>query len=222
MQNCPKQGVAMKNIPHRKLEGKGIYAITDNAYYHNLEQLEHQVTAALQGGISILQYRNKTALLEQKEEEVSVLKKLCRYYNVPLIINDDVSLAQQFQLGVHLGRQDGDIEQARAKLGKNVIIGATCHQSIETAQELEHLVDYVAFGACFPSRTKPNTTLLNHKVLKDAKNALACKIIAIGGIDLHNARSIIDYGVDYIACIAAIWSAKDIEKQCQKLTALFL
>jgi thiamine-phosphate pyrophosphorylase len=108
---------------------QGVYVITDSVLLQG--RLVASVEAAVQGGAQIVQYRDKSNNPQQRFTEAQQLKQLCQHYNVPLIINDDLALAAQLGVGVHLGQQDGSIAFARQTLGKEAIIGATCHNSLD-------------------------------------------------------------------------------------------
>jgi thiamine-phosphate pyrophosphorylase len=150
---------------------------------------------------------------------------------VPLIINDDVELALRIDAdGVHLGASDGNLRDARKKLGDEKIIGASCYNRLEIAQfAAQNGVDYVAFGACFVSATKPNAPKADLKLFTQAKQVLDLPIVAIGGITLENATSVIQAGADAIAVIGALWNvpndstdnAQAIQKTTQQFTQLF-
>lgn len=204
---------------------QGVYAITDTRYYTNTQELLYQVEAALKGGIAILQYRNKTAPLHQKEQELQALKELCQAYQRPLLVNDSIDLAQKLSLGVHLGQKDGSAQKAREQLGKEAIIGVTCHDSWELVEKNAPLVDYVALGACFPSHTKPEAIVANHtslaKIIMACQAQFSCKLVGIGGIHANNAQQIALLGFDYLACISAIWSAPSIEDSVRQLIKSF-
>ncbi|BCM26256.1 thiamine phosphate synthase [Methyloradius palustris] len=208
---------------------KGLYAVTaDEA---NTEHLLSNAKAALSAGINVLQYRNKTASKQLAAEQAEALLLLCREYNVPLIINDDVELALKIDAdGVHLGASDGNLRDARKKLGEDKIIGASCYNRLEIAQfAAQNGVDYVAFGACFVSGTKPNAPKADLKLFTQAKQVLDLPIVAIGGITLENAPSVIQAGADAIAVIGALWNVSDgsagdaqaIQKTTQQFTQLF-
>lgn len=199
---------------------KGLYAITDE---HLLaDRLIPAVTAALEGGIVLLQYRRKTGEAALRRHEAECLLALCQRYQVPLLINDDVELAQQIGAdGVHLGRSDATLQAARRVLGSTAIIGATCHNSLAFAQEATTLgANYLAFGAMFSSQTKPNTPLASPLLFAEAKH-FKRPLVAIGGISTDNGASVIQAGADYLAVIQSLWSAPDIRLRAQQFAALF-
>ena len=197
--------------------GKGIYAITDGPR----DDLFAAVEAALAGGARILQYRDKTTDTERRRSEADEISRICARYEVPFIVNDDVALARETGGGVHLGREDVSIATARAELGPDAIIGVSCYGSIERARQLHgEGADYLAFGAMYPSSTKPNAPVTPHDVLTQAK-ALGLPVVAIGGITVDNARVLIDAGADYLAVVSAIFAAPDIQTATRRFSDLF-
>ena len=198
---------------------KGLYAITES----NSKNLIENVTLALKGGIKILQYRNKQASSQQKQQEAQALAALCKKFNTPFIINDDIQLAQKVRAdGVHLGRDDGSILEARAQLGDKAMIGVTCYQDIEIARQAEKLgANYVAFGSFFASPTKPQAPRAGIKLLQQAKQEISLPICCIGGITLDNASTLIDNGADMIAVISSLFASDNITVTAQQFTRKF-
>lgn len=181
-----------------------------------------QAKAALQGGVSVLQYRNKTASYELKREQASELMWLCEAHNVPFIINDHVLLCIELDAdGVHLGGADGDIAAARRLLGARKIIGISCYNRLDLAEQAKTQgADYVAFGACFDSGTKPAAVRAPLELFAEAK-PLGLPMVAIGGITAENAPLAIQAGADSIAVIGALWTAPDIRQAAQTFSKLF-
>lgn len=167
---------------------------------------------AILGGINILQYRNKTAPLEQQEQEANTLARLCDKHDVIFIINDNVELAIKVNAdGVHLGQKDTQLQQARKLLGKNKIIGVTCNNQIEFAQTAQKQgADYVAFGRFFNSLTKPTAPHAELSLLNEARKKITLPIVAIGGITHESAPLLINQGADMLAVIQGIFGQKDI------------
>lgn len=199
----------------------GLYAITPDEA--NTDLLLIKVSAVLQGGAKILQYRNKTANHKLKIQQVRELLPLCRQYNVPIIINDSIKLCLALDAdGVHLGADDGNLSEVRSILGNDKILGASCYNRFDLALQAQQAgVDYVAFGACFASTTKPNAPLLNLDLLTRAKTELKLPVVAIGGITLANAQQVLTAGACSIAVINAIFSDKDITSTSQQFSNLF-
>jgi len=207
----------MTTLIRSKLSGKGIYAITNGPR----DDLFAAVEAALAGGARLLQYRDKSADAERRRSEADEISRICARYDVPFIVNDDVALARDTGGGVHLGRDDVSIAEARAALGPDAIIGVSCYGSIERARQLRtEGADYLAFGAMYPSPTKPHAPVAPHDVLTQAK-ALGLPIVAIGGITVDNARVLIDAGADYLAVVSAIFAAPDIQTATRRFADLF-
>lgn len=198
-----------------------LYAITDDTLMPGA-LLTSKSEAALKGGCQWLQYRNKSANQEQRLTDAKKLRQLCEYYNAKLIINDDVALAQQIGAhGVHLGQGDGSVRQARALLGKNSIIGVTCHDQLPLAEQaIADGASYVAFGRFFPSQTKPNAKAAPLTLLTQAQ-ALNIPITAIGGITLNNAASVMDAGASAIAVCHSLFACDDVEARAKDFCRLF-
>ncbi|KAA0444674.1 MAG: thiamine phosphate synthase [Candidatus Thioglobus sp.] len=181
----------------------GIYAITpDRALC--LDAIEKVVSSR---GINILQYRRKTANAKTKFAEAGKLQQLCAKHHTLFIVNDDVNLAQKIQAdGVHLGKNDGSIGQARTQLGAHAIIGVSCYNDINLAQKAQQQgADYVAFGALFASRTKVNVPRCNLDIITQARKMLDIPIVGIGGIDFDNQQSAFDAGCNSVAMINTLW-----------------
>ncbi|QNK02913.1 thiamine phosphate synthase [Dyella telluris] len=201
-----------------KLSGQGLYVITDGPRPDLLEV----VAQALAGGARVLQYRDKTADHPRRFDEARALRALCAVRQVPLIINDDVALARAADAaGVHLGEDDGDVAAARAALGGDAIIGVSCYDSMERARELAAAgADYIAFGAFFPSPTKPHARRASFDLLRQSA-ALGVPRVAIGGITPDNGGSLIDAGADYLAVISAVFGDPDVRGAAERFAQLF-
>jgi thiamine-phosphate pyrophosphorylase len=202
---------------------QGVYVITDSALLQG--RLVASVEAALQGGAQIVQYRDKSSDSAKRLHQAQQLKQLCQHYNIPLIINDDLELAAQLDVGVHLGQQDGSITLARQRLGAKAIIGATCHNSLEFAQQAaQQGASYLAFGAFYPSSTKPLAQLAQLDTLTQAKHLFNLPVVAIGGITLDNAMPLINAGANYVAVISDIFArpVEEIRQRTQSFNQLFM
>lgn len=178
---------------------------------------------ALAGGAQIVQYRSKTADEELRLEQARSLARLCREAGVPLIINDHVELAIEVgAAGVHLGREDARIFQARLKLGHEKIIGISCYNEFESAVEAERNgADYVAFGAFFVSATKPAAVTASVDLLQQGTREIGIPIVAIGGVNSDNAAELISAGADAVAVSNALFGAHDIRSEAGKFSGLF-
>ena len=194
----------------------GIYAITDEILTPSHTILA-QVEAALEGGISLLQYRNKTSRDEEIETICVHLHHLCRLYNVPFIIDDRPYLAEKIGVeGLHIGKDDIALRDARSIFTKG-FIGVSCYGSIKKALEAQNEgADYVAFGSFFPSPTKPNSGIVSMSVLQKAKEALSIPVCAIGGINIVNIHEIAASNPDMISVVSAVWEG-NIERNVKQL-----
>ena len=200
---------------------RGLYAITDDALLAH--RLLPAVQAALSGGCRWVQYRSKCTDAQQRRREAAQLVELCRTHNASLLINDDVALAKTVGAdGVHLGQDDMSLTEARRILGKQAIIGITCHNSLTLAQAAQQNgANYVAFGRFFASGTKQSASPADLSVLRAAKAQLAIPVVAIGGITLDNAPSVLQEGADMLAVVGDLFSAQNITARAQAYTALF-
>jgi len=199
----------------------GIYAITPETA--DTEKLLGRVEAALQGGVAAVQYRDKSDDVARRHEQASELVALCRRFKVPLIVNDDLRLADLCDAdGVHLGREDGSLREARIILGKNKFIGASCYQSLDLALAAQAAgADYVAFGSFFPSPTKPAAGRADTALLRAAAPVIQVPLVAIGGITLAKAPPLLDAGADSLAVLSALFDAPDIRASAHDLNQLF-
>ncbi|MEY3882911.1 MAG: hypothetical protein RLZZ379_189 [Pseudomonadota bacterium] len=200
---------------------KGLYAVTPDE--PDTDVLLAKVEAALLGGINILQYRNKQANHKLLTQQAQAILPLCRQYNVPLIINDSVKLCLTLDAdGVHIGAEDGNLSEVRTRLGPNKILGASCYNRFDLALTAQQAgADYVAFGACFASTTKPNAPIASLDLFKLAQAQLHIPTVAIGGIMLTNVLQAIDAGASAIAVINAIFNSSDVKLSTQQFAQLF-
>lgn len=200
---------------------KGLYAITPDT--GDTAQLLLKTRAALAGGARAVQYRSKSADIALKHEQASELLELCRAFDVPLIVNDDVRLAALTDAdGVHVGEDDARLIEARINLGPDKIIGVSCYQDLARALQFEaEGADYVAFGSFYPSPTKPEARPCPLSLLIEAKARLRVQVVAIGGITPDNARPLIDAGADAVAVISALFDAPDVALAAGRFAALF-
>lgn len=200
----------------------GLYLITDRQLTDKAG-LVPAVAQAIQGGARIIQYRNKHANRERKLWEIADLITLCRPLGIPLIVNDEADLAMESGAdGVHLGNDDGSIKEARKLLGNEAIIGVSCYNSLDRARMAAGQgADYIAFGRFFPSQTKPDAVHATNGLLTQAKTELQIPIVAIGGVDSSNGKSLVDAGADMLAVIHAVLGATNIQQAAEDITRLF-
>lgn len=196
----------------------GLYAITVDGS----DNLINEVEQALLGGASVVQYRDKSSDAIKRMSQATALRALCQKFSACFIVNDDVELAIEVDAdGLHIGADDGDIRQIRNRM-KGKILGVSCYNRLELAQELvKSGADYVAFGRFFLSNTKPNAVPANIELLRKAKQILQVPVVAIGGITLHNAKTLIDEGADAIAVIDGLFKQGNIKQTAQEFTNLF-
>lgn len=199
----------------------GLYAITPDLA--DSAVLFGKVEAALAGGARAVQYRNKTADAALRLEQARGLARLCRAYHVPLIVNDHVDLALAVEAeGLHIGGEDGSVAEARRLLGPDRILGVSCYRRIENALEAARLgATYVAFGGFFPSQVKGGSGGAPLSILGEAKRRTALPVVAIGGITVENAPSLIAAGADSVSVITALFSAPDVGAAARQFSALF-
>ena len=199
----------------------GVYALTPET--DDTERLLAQVEAALAGGVAAVQYRDKSDDVARRHEQASELAALCRRWGAPLIVNDDLRLADLCDAdGVHLGRDDASVREARIILGQQKLVGASCYQSLDLALAAQAAgADYVAFGSFFASPTKPAAPRAGLELLRAAAPAIRVPIVAIGGITLANAPSLLDAGADSLAVLSALFDAPDIRATAHALNQLF-
>ena len=205
---------------------QGLYAITDNTLTPAPCLIEHTEQALL-GGARILQYRDKTANKQKRRDEALALKALCAQYQCTFIINDDVELCMEVNAdGVHLGVNDTNIHTARQQLGNNVIIGATCHGSLDLAHKaVADGADYVAFGRFYSSTTKPNAKAADLPSIRSGLNKLDVPTVAIGGITLNKAEELLEAGFSMLAVIEGIFKpasiTSNITSRCKAYNDVF-
>lgn len=201
---------------------RGLYLITnDDPIQLLLEKLD---AALATRQIAILQYRRKKVEKVDQPAEVEQIKLLCEKYQVPFVINDDLKLAAQFGLGVHLGQSDGEITDAKSQLPEGVIIGRTCLNSLELAQKaIADGATYIAFGAIYATSTKPEAGNVGIEVIKQAAARYDLPICAIGGLTVENSKPVIEAGADLCAVISDILgrSTAEIPARVQAWAQLF-
>lgn len=194
-----------------------LYAVTDRAWLHG-ETLYSQVEKALKGGATFMQLREKNLAEEQFLQEAEELKKLCKKYNVPFVINDNVDIAAKIDAdGVHVGQSDMEAGDVRAKLGPDKIIGVSA-QTVEQAVLAEKRgADYLGVGAVFTTGTKLDADDVSYETLKAICQAVSIPVVAIGGITRDNLMELKGSGIDGIAVVSAIFAQEDIEEATREL-----
>jgi thiamine-phosphate pyrophosphorylase len=199
----------------------GLYGVTPDEA--STDVLVSKVSQALEGGLRIVQYRNKVATQKLRREQAMVLKRACDEHAALLIINDHADLARHVDAaGVHIGADDGDLAAARNLVGSDRLVGVSCYRRIELAvAAAAQGADYVAFGSFYPSSVKPSATRAPLDLLREAKRAVSVPVVAIGGITIDNAPALIDAGADAVAVITALFGAGDVTAAARGFSTLF-
>lgn len=189
-----------------------LYAVTDRAWVGKQTLLE-QIEDALKGGATIVQLREKKMDEDSFVEEAIAVRDLCRKYNVPLIINDNVDVALKSGAdGVHVGIEDAPVSEIRKRVPADFIIGATC-KTVQQAKAAEAAgADYMGVGAVFPSPTKTNAVRITNEQLREIVSSVSIPAVAIGGISYDNVCEIKGSAVSGVAVVSAIFGAEKIEK----------
>ena len=200
---------------------RGLYAITPES--RDRDRLLASVEAALRGGCRFVQYRDKTSAAPERVARAHALRRLTLDFNARLLINDDMALTFLVQAdGIHLGRNDGNLVAARAILGPDRLLGASCYADFALARKAAAAgADYVAFGAVFPSLTKPNAVSAAVDLFSRARTTLTAARCAIGGITLDKAPGLIAAGADLLAVISDLFNAPDIMARAAAYQHLF-
>jgi thiamine-phosphate pyrophosphorylase len=199
----------------------GLYALTPER--SAIDAMTDCVAAALRGGATTIQYRNKTAAPKLRLQQALALRALCAERGATFIVNDDIDLARTVDAdGVHLGRDDATIALARARLRSTALVGASCYDSLELAEAAVAAgADYIVFGSFFPSNTKPDAVRAGLPLLYMAKARWKVPVVAIGGITPDNAGTLIEAGADAVAVISALFDAADVAAAARSFVALF-
>jgi thiamine-phosphate diphosphorylase len=201
-------------------EDMKLYLVTDRTWLKG-RQLTDQVEESLRAGVTLVQLREKDMPFHEFLKEAQRIKSLTRQYQVPFIINDNVEIAIASEAdGVHLGQEDGDILQARERLGVHKIIGISVHNVEEALTAQKNGADYIGVGAVFPTNTKKDVNSLSLEMLKAICDAVTIPVVAIGGITKDNIMSLKGSGVDGVAVISAILAKEDIAVAAKEMFEL--
>ncbi len=197
---------------------KGIYAITDE-FLTPSKTILCQVEDALKGGAKIIQLRNKSASDDELVVVARQLQRLCANYNATFFINDRVELAQKIGAdGVHIGFSDLGVKATREIVGSTVLIGVSCYGDLDRAkQAVKDGANYVAFGAFYPSKTKPKAAVVPLEVIKKAKEELDIPVCVIGGINESNIQEVAKQEPDMYSLVSDIFEAENIQEKVQRL-----
>ncbi len=197
-----------------------LYAVTDRTWTRE-QTLYEQVEAALKGGVTCVQLREKELDEAAFLREAKSICALCRRYGVPFIVNDNVDIALACGAdGIHVGQEDLAAGEVRRRVGDNMILGVSVHSVGEACHAVRDGADYLGLGAVFPTSTKTDADQMPNETLQAIGNAVDVPIVAIGGINRDNLLKLAGSGVDGVALVSAIFSAKDIESTCRELRVL--
>ena len=197
-----------------------LYAVTDRAWTGK-QTLYQQVEAALKGGMTCVQLREKELDQAAFLQEAKELCALCRRYGVPFIVNDNVDVAQACGAdGVHVGQEDMKAGEVRRRVGEDMILGVSVHTVEEARRAVRDGADYLGLGAVFPTSTKTDADQMSNETLRDICGAVEIPVVAIGGLNRDNILRLSGSGVDGVALVSAIFGAEDIEAACRELCAL--
>ena len=197
-----------------------LYAVTDRAWSGE-QTLYEQVEAALKGGVTCVQLREKemdeTAFLQEAKD----ICALCHRYGVPFIVNDNVDVAIACQAdGIHVGQEDMAAGEVRRRVGDAMLLGVSVHTVEEARRAVRNGADYLGLGAVFPTSTKTDVDQMTNETLRAICDAVDVPVVAIGGINRGNLLKLSGSGVDGVALVSAIFSAEDIERTCRELRAM--
>ncbi|MDY3758273.1 MAG: thiamine phosphate synthase [Treponema sp.] len=194
-----------------------LYGITDR-YWLNGRPLIHDVQLALEGGVTMIQLREKNLDEESFYREAIEIKELCKKFHVPFIINDNVELAKKVDAdGIHVGQNDMAAQDVRAIIGPDKILGVST-QTVEEALLAQKMgADYLGVGAVFPTGSKDDCWVLSHDLCREICSAVTIPVVAIGGINLGNISKLSGLGFSGISLISAIFGQNDIKSATMKL-----
>ena len=206
----------------RRLPAHGLYAITSDHEQYSPALLA-SADATLRAGAAIIQYRRKNLSPASAQREAAALTSLCEQYGALLIVNDNIELALEAGAhGVHLGREDGDIQNLPDAVKARLLIGISCYNSLALAEiAAEGGADYLAFGSVFISGTKPAAVHCPLSVLSEAKARFGLPVVAIGGITPDNGPTVIQAGADFIAAIGGVFEQADVHASALRYAQLF-
>ena len=197
-----------------------LYAVTDRKWLTG-RTLEHDVEECLKGGATFIQLREKNMDQASLLKEAFIIKDLCRKYNVPFVIDDDVDAAIKCDAdGIHVGQSDMEAGDVRAKIGPDKILGVSAHTVEEAVRAEKRGADYLGVGAVFSTTTKLDACDVSTETLREICNAVSIPVVAIGGISHDNILQLKGTGVDGVAVISALFAQKDIRKATEDLRKL--
>ncbi len=195
-----------------------LYAVTDSSFATENYTFEMQIEAALKGGVTLLQLREKNMETRELAEVGKRVKAICSRYGVPMVIDDDTEAAYLCGAdGVHVGQGDMSPAEVRRILGNNAIVGVTA-KTVEQALKAQNQgASYIGTGAAFPTYTKKDTYVISHDTIREICDSLRIPVVAIGGISYENVEMLKGTHIDGVAVVSAIFSKKDIETETKRL-----
>lgn len=209
---------------------KGVYGLTPE--WPELDRLALAIEQAASGGMTALQWRRKTLDAASSRSQALEIGALCRSLGVLFLVNDDWKLAASVGAdGVHLGRDDGELRQARAELGDGMILGKSCYNDPALAQQaIADGADYIAFGAVYPSSTKPGAVRVTLEQIRQGRTLAEAAqqdgtrpgVVVIGGITEHNAAPVVEAGADSLAMIQGLFDTPDVRRTALACRQLFV
>ena len=197
-----------------------LYAVTDRSWLKG-QTLAQQVEQALLGGATMVQLREKQLDLPHFRREALEIQALCRRYEAPFLINDNVDLALDIGAdGVHVGQEDMEAGLVRQKLGPGKILGVSAHSPEEALRAQAAGADYLGAGAVFHTGTKTDVSTLSYDTLGDICAAVHIPVVAIGGISHDNILELKNCGLDGVAVVSALFAQADVKAAAEELLRL--
>lgn len=193
-----------------------LYAVTDRRW--NSKTLYEQVEKALCGGVTCVQLREKDMNEIDFLNEAIQINKLCKMYNVPFLVNDNINIAMRCGAdGIHVGQEDMPVKEVRSLVGENMIIGVSVHNVDEAIKAVEDGADYIGIGAIFDTSTKHDAKNISLSIVSEVCKAVDVPVVAIGGLNKYNIKKLKGTGINGVALVSAIFASEDIEKSCKEL-----
>lgn len=197
-----------------------LYAVTDRGCL-NGRDLHDAVTSALEGGVTLIQLREKDIQLNEYIKEAKEIKAICNRFSVPLIIDDNVEVCIKSGAdGVHLGQNDMPCDEARKLLGDTKIIGVTAKTTEQAKMAQKMGADYIGSGAVFGTSTKADAIKMDMETLKSICDSVSIPVVAIGGINKQNIRELRGSGISGAAIVSGIFGTNDIRTVSQELLTI--
>ena len=201
---------------------RGLYLVTPN--WDDTDRLLDVTEQALEEGVALLQYRHKHADAALRREQAGALLLLARKYGVPFIVNDFIDLCQELDAdGVHVGGTDISVAEARVRLGKQKLVGASCYGDLQLAHKAQQEgASYMAFGGFYPSLVKQYPVTTDPDIVLQAKREIALPCVVIGGMTPENAAPLAARGADLVAAISSVYLADDVTISVREFNKLFV